>query len=109
MDATVVAAGMTVWIRTLATASTTTPVTGLTVRSGGGPMGGAPEAQVGTGTTWRTDAATTSDGRTGRRSATSAVTKVTDHQAIAVADVVTTIHVSTSTARRLARAVMAGQ
>jgi hypothetical protein len=77
---------------------------------GGDPATGCPpETQEGTGTTWRAEAATTSEGCRGPRSATSVVTKVTAHHATAVAVVVTTIHDSTSTAWRFPRAVMAGE
>ena len=75
---------------------------------GGGPTTGEPSARGGAGTTGRTEAATPSEGRNGRRSATSTVTKVTAHHAIAVADAVATSHVSTHTAERLTRSVMAG-
>jgi hypothetical protein len=68
--------------------------------------GSTPCAHVGTGTAWRMEAATTSEGRKGRRSATSAVTKVTAQHAMVVADVVTKIHVTASTARRFTRAVI---
>ncbi|HEY2303857.1 MAG TPA: hypothetical protein VGH66_18290 [Acidimicrobiales bacterium] len=75
---------------------------------GGGPTTGEPSARGGAGTTGKTEAATTSEGRHGRRSATSTVTKVTAHHAIAVADAVATSHVSIHTAGRLTRSVMAG-